>query len=249
MSRRVIVSFVGGDLGLIMDGIRKQIPLGIDKIYLLYDKKEDVWGKMSRENVDFITKKVGDLIEVVKVGINPRDYEGIFKSLYEIIDSESGEDIEINIDITSTTRIGVAVAVAIATMFGAKVYTVSPEYYFPPNKIKVLDESKDYVELLRKRRGRDIIDIPLPVQPIKKLSKKERDILLALFRSGGAANSLRELLNAMGLSVNDKNKADLSYRLRVLERRGCIERKKNKTLKVYLTRFGATLTKVLEKGR
>ena len=243
----VVVSFVCAEPALVLYGIRKHVSRGIDRLYVLYDRKDDIWGKLSRENLKTIEEAVGKLIEIVKVGVNPRDYDELFETMYNIVSREVARGSRVYIDITSLTRIGVVVSVVIATLFGASIYTVIPEYYFDPDKIRLEGAEEAYVEALRRRRGVDVLEIPIPTQPVRQLSDEEKRVLVSIYRMGGKVSSLRELLHALGREPTNKERADISYRLKVLEKKGCVEKRRDRVLTVCLTRFGAALARVLSR--
>ncbi len=243
----VVVSFVCAEPALVLHGIKKHVAKGIDRLYMLYDKKDDIWGKLSRENLKTIEEAVGKLIEIVKIGVNPRNYDELFEVMYDVVSREVAQGSRVYIDITSLTRIGVVVSVVIATLFGASIYTVIPEYYFDPDRIRLEGAKESYIEALRRRGGVDVLEIPIPTQPVRQLSEEEKRVLVSIYRMGGTISSLRQLLQALGREATNKERADISYRLKVLERKGCIEKKRDKVLTVSLTRFGAALARVLSK--
>ena len=138
--------------------------------------------------------------------INPQSFENVFSKLFAILYRECAiERREVYIDVTDLPPEAVAAVTTLALMFrGVHMYVVAttPEkrgdFIPPPDSPKF----EEWLEQKDDKRGLEPVELQLPSIRLKLLSDDERElcerILLALYRRGGEAGSIRDLIEWCG---------------------------------------------------
>jgi len=246
-----LICFVGYDYQRIIDGVnffRANHP--IEAIYLLYDRKKDVYGYASRLNAKALENALSFAgSRPMLVPLNPQSYEEVFSSLYKILKEESSRGRKVLIDATSTSKEGIGAAITCALMF----YDVGV-YIVPPNErgwhipIPNTPEFNEWFNKVRSVRGLQPQPIYLPGQRLDQPSDDEERILLALESRGGRAESIKSIIEWCGedpASPAVKNK--YSRLIRKLLKDGLIQLDfSTKTKRVKLSGFGKVLAKAIK---
>ncbi|RLE53269.1 MAG: hypothetical protein DRJ33_01535 [Candidatus Methanomethylicota archaeon] len=249
-----LICFVGYDFQRIIDGVnffRANYP--IEAIYLLYDKKKDVYGYASRLNAKALENALSFAgSKPTLVPLNPQSYEDVFATLYKILKEESGKGRKVLIDATSTSKEGIGAAVTCALMFyDVGVYIVPPNergWHIPtPNT----PEFNEWFNKVRNVRGLQPQLIYLPGQRLDQPSEDEERILLALESRGGKAESIKSIIEWCGEDSSSpavKNK--YSRLIRKLLKDGLIQLDfSTKTKRVKLSGFGKVLAKAIKSAK
>ncbi|RLF23841.1 MAG: hypothetical protein DRN15_01835 [Thermoprotei archaeon] len=251
----VLICFVGYDFQRIIDGIRhwhEKMP--IEKIYLVYDKKRDVYGYASRRNTKELLRALTFAFKrPVRVGVNPQSYVDVFSTLYRILRREVLEHRrEVYIDATSTTKEAYGAIVTVSLMFpGVHVYVVPPDrrgWYIPSPGTP---EFEEWFEKARNVRGLEPLEIFLPGYRLEHPSPEEEHILVTLVRHGGRAPSIKKLIELCGDDPLDpviKNR--YSRLVNKLIKKGLVMCELgSRTKPIMLTGFGKALALALAKYR
>lgn len=211
--RRIQIALVGFDYDRILKPIVDVPP---NKLYIFYDNKKDDYGRLSKRFATQVNRKVEGIIQTEMIGFNPWDFKDCFENIMKVFLEE--RDSEITVNISSSTNLAVAAAVYAASIFKARIVYVKGEYKELPKEMKKASAARDTSQFID------------PFTPTE-LGRSELDILSALFRSGGSCESLTHLTKTMRLSrgrttIKDirKDRAELSYKVRKLERLGFVRR-------------------------
>lgn len=251
MKMVTLVCFVGYDYQRIIDGVnflRTNQP--IESIYLLYDKKKDVYGHASRINAKALESALSFAgSKPTLVPLNPQSYEEVFATLYRILKEESSKGKKIFIDATSTSKEGIGASVTCALMFhNVGVYIVPPDergWHIPSPGTQEFDE---WFTKVRNVRGLQPQPIYLPGQRLGQPIEDEERVLLALESHGGRAESIKSIIEWCGEDPSSpavKNK--YSRLVRKLLKDGLVQFDfSTKTKRVRLSGFGKVLAKAIK---
>jgi len=250
----VIVCMVGHDFRRIIDGImhwRESEPL--EGIYLLFDKKDDKYGYVSRVNVEDLSRALlftGAPID--SIGYNPQSYSSTFIALYNVLSLEAeGRGRKVLIDTTSTTKEAYGATVTVSLMFeNVKVYIVPPRtrgWYVPGQEDPAF---KEWFRKVRGVRGMPPQEIYLPGDRIDRPKGWEKKVLLELLDRGGYSPSISSLIRWLGEDAsNPVVKNRFSRMVRRLERRGYVREAPSDVGKgLEFTEFGRTITKAIRRS-
>ncbi|RLE58581.1 MAG: hypothetical protein DRN53_08125 [Thermoprotei archaeon] len=198
----ITINYVGFHPTLILDGLRHIMKTkGIERIYILYDRKDDSYGRVSRRNANKL-KEMLAFFEPRLVPVNPLSQENIFSTIYAIVRNEIQENkCEVLIDVTDMPPIAVASTTMVALMFPrAYLYYVPAESrgdFIPPPDTPAFE---DWVEEKDNVRGREPKGIELPghMARLDLFRGEDREvsvmILKVLYDRGGKAKSLSQLI-------------------------------------------------------
>lgn len=255
----VTISYVGFHPTLILDGLRHIMRTrGIERIYILYDRKDDSYGRVSRRNA----KKLESMLtffEPKLVGINPLSQESTFSTIYAIIKSEVQENqCDVYVDVTDMPPIAVVSTTMVVLMFPrAYMYYVPAESrgdFIPPPGTPAFE---DWVEEKDNVRGNEPegIELPGPMARLDLLRGEDREISIAilkvLYDRGGKAKSLSQLIvwcNEDPKIPAIKNK--FSRVVNSLERRGLVMKYRGgRERMVELTNLGRMIVRAMLQSR
>jgi len=245
----VTIHYVGFHPTLIFQGfeqVRLQYP--IEKVYLLYDGKQDKYGVISKYNV----KRLADALSFFKpvlVKVNPLSYRSVTAKLYSILLQEKGK--EVFIDLTDMPPVMASAVTVVAMMFeNVKLYGVQPEQRgdFIPDPDT--PEFEDFVERKDSLVAAGTYVVERPGIPIELISdEKEEKILLTLYDKNGSARSISQLIEWLGENPKDPvTKASYSRLIAGMEEKGLVRRlREGRSRAVMLTDLGASLAEAMVK--
>jgi len=244
----VVVIYTAFHPTLQRDGFeRLRVAKGIERVYILHDSKSDRYGFASRRNASKLAKWL-EYFRPERVPINPQSFENVFSKLFAILYRECAiKRREVYIDVTDLPPEAVAAVTTLALMFrGVHMYVVAttPEKrgdFIPPPDSPRFEE---WLEQKDDKRGLEPVELQLPSVRLKLLSDDERElcerILLALYRRGGEAGSIRDLIEWCGDDPSvPAVKNRYSRLVDSLARKGFVYKAyRGRERPVYLTEFG-----------
>jgi hypothetical protein len=233
--RKVQIALVGFNRDRILEPIKMNPP---NKLYIFYDKKDDEYGKISRNCSKIINDTVEKIIETECIGINPLDFRDCFEQFLKVISSEEGSEITVNI--SSGTKLAVAAISFVSSIYKARMIYIPGKYKNLPKSVDDLDEVGGPAQTFD------------PFVPIK-LSEIQQNILINILDKGGEVTSISSLADIIYQSqedfVNKKNKyrAMTSYHIQQLENLGYLKTSETKEgprkIKVILSDAGKIMGK------
>ena len=243
----VTIHYVGFHPTLILDGFeRVRLAEPIERVYLLYDGKQDRYGAVSKLNVKRLSQ-VLSFFKPILVPVNPLSYSSVFSKVYAILEAEAGAGRRVLVDITDMPPMMAAAVTAAAMMFkGVKLYCVHPDQRgeFIPDPDT--PEFEDWVQRKDSKRALKVAPLELPGERRKLLADDEEElyaILEALYERNGSADSIKSLIRWCGRDPRDPVvKAQFSRMVAELEDRGLVRRiHRGKARSVILTELGRAL--------
>ena len=250
----VFVCMVGHDYKRIIDGISYwQDFERVEEIYLLYDKKDDRYGYVSRINVEDLFDSLSFVgSKIAGIGYDPQSYQDTFIALYQVLKREVDErKRRVLIDTTSTTKEAYGAAVTISLMFkNVRIYIVPPAIrgWYAPGKED--PNFQEWFSRVRTVRGLIPQEIYLPGERIDRPSGRARTTLLELLNQGGYSPSITLLIKWLGEDASDpvvKNR--YSRLIRRLERGGYIREAPSSIGKgLEFTEFGRSMTEAIKRS-
>jgi len=229
----VLISPIGWDYDRVMVPIREYRP---EKVYLILgkiDHERDRKTEKYAHKIEQDVKRVFNIpIEIRKVPI--LEYEEIYATFLEIIMKE--KDSKILFNISSGPKTLSTIAAIVASIGKHEMIYVVPE--------EESYEAKGVKEMIK-----------IPHLPLEPLSKVQKEVLKAIKRLGGRAESLGELARGIdpvvfGLSEKSEGyinnvKPRLSYYVKRLAEMGVISlREEKQRLIVEITKLGERLIDV-----
>lgn len=204
------------------------IKLRVDKVYLLIDEKEGLWGKEARRHADVIKNKLKSMAfnedNIITINFDPTDFESCKNAIANILEKESESKIYLNIS-TSTKLCAVAFALM------ASEYDNVLFYYVVPDRYNIQSEGIPF------STGADRIEIFSPKINIK-FAEWEKEILKVLNQH--EITSLGDLNKIFAPDDMSKAmRAKLSYYIRKLEEKGYVAFQQGKSIQ--LTERGKSL--------
>lgn len=188
------------------------INLSANRIYLLIDEKEGVWGEEARRHAEAVKRRLDQMAfeenNIISVYFDPTDFESSKNAVIEILEKEKDTSkVYLNIS-TSTKLCAVAFALAAIDYDNALLYYVVPEQYNLPPKGAPFSSGARRVEVFSPK-----VSI--------KFGEWEREILqtLALHK----VSSLGDLNRILAPDdISKAMRAKLSYYVRKLQKEGYI---------------------------
>jgi len=195
------------------------IKLRVDKIYLMIDNKQGVWGSEARKHADVIKNKLKLMAfnetNIVTVEFDPTNFESSKKVLTSILDNEKESKIYLNVS-TSTKLCAIAFALT------ALDYDNVLLYYVVPDRYNIQAEGIPFSS------GANRIEIFSPKLNIK-FADWEKEILNVLNKN--EVTSLGELNKLLASDdVSKAMRAKLSYYVRKLEQKGYVNFQQGKSI-------------------
>jgi len=243
----VTIHFVGFHPTLIYGGFEKiRVEYPIERVYLLYDGKQDRYGAVSRYNV----KRLANVLSFFKpilIAVNPLIPRNVFSKIYAILKIEREEGKEVLLDVTDMPPIAASVAsVAAAMLENVVIYSVLSEQRgeFIPDPST--PDFEGWIEKKDSNVAKDVIEIPLTSMSRREFDEQkdiEKKILTVLYERNGSADSIKTLIEWCSCdSHNPVIKAQFSRAIADLEERGLVKRiYKGKRRGVSLTETGMAL--------
>ncbi|RLE44137.1 hypothetical protein DRJ16_02800 [Candidatus Woesearchaeota archaeon] len=250
----VTVHYIGFHPSLILGGFEKiRIAYPIEKVYLLYDGKEDRYGKVSRYNLKRI-ERILAFFRPITLSVNPVSFHSVFTKIYAILKIETERSNRVFIDVTDMPPIA-TVASTVAVMMFKDVYIFSTH---PETKGEFIPEPssplfEEWVERKDSVKASDIVIASLPrerLQPLK-MEEDEHEVLpitiLKILYNNKEAGSIKQLIEWCGYDPRRGHiKALFSRIVSSLEDKGFIvKRHGGKTRAVRLSRFGRAFIEAL----
>lgn len=207
------------------------INLSANKIYLLIDKKEGIWGTEARRHADAVKKRLNEMAfaekNILSVYFDPTDFESSKNTVLEILEREKdASKVYLNIS-TSTKLCAVAFALAAIDYENTLLYYVVPERYNLPPESAPFSSGASRVEVFSPK-----INL--------KFGEWEEAILNAL--NMHKVSSLGELNKILQPDdVSKAVRAKLSYYVRKLQEKGYVDFRQGKS--ITLTERGRGLVK------
>ncbi len=261
MQPSALVCMIGFDYQRILDGIKYWYARqGIQRTYLLYDKKKDKYGYASTHNARELEKDL-KLFDPQLIGYNPQSYEDTFVTLYGIINREvAGNGNRLLIDATSGTKEAYGASITIALMFdGASVYIVPPSKRgsdVPEHDQETCPACNgsgrlSFDEWFNEKReigGLSPQVIHLPGSRLERPTMEEALVLTRLEEHKGQAESIKSLITWCGENPFDSAiKNRFSRMISKLCDAGFLEEEVGSKLKpLSLTEFGRIFSKALK---
>lgn len=252
---------IGFDYHRILDGIKYWYARrGIQKTYLLYDKKKDKYGFASAHNAHELE---GDLklFNPQLVGYNPQSYEDTFVTLYGIIKLEVDQNNnQLLLDCTSGTKEAYGAAVTISLMSeGVSVYIVPasergtevPEHDQETCPACNGSGRLSFDEWFAEKRGIGGLTpqvVHLPGNRLERPTREEEFVLTRLEEHKGQAESIKALITWCGENPFDSAiKNRFSRMVAKLCDAGFLEEEIGSKLKpLKLTEFGRIFARALK---
>ena len=211
MEPSALVCMIGFDYQRILDGIKYWYGRrGIQRTYLLYDKKKDKYGFASAHNARELERDL-KLFNPQLIGYNPQSYEDTFVTLYGIIKQEVDQNSnQLLVDCTSGTKEAYGAAITISLMSeGVSVYIV------PANKrgTEVPEHDQEtcpacngsgrlsFDDWFADKRGIGGLTpqvIHLPGNRLERPTREEEFVLTRLEEHKGQAESIKALITWCG---------------------------------------------------
>ncbi|OYT31010.1 MAG: hypothetical protein B6U94_04550 [Thermofilum sp. ex4484_79] len=249
----VTVHYVSFHPTLIYDGFERiRLAYPVERVYLLYDGKQDKYGYVSKYNVRRLSRALS-FFKPILFPVNPLSFKSVYSRMYSILkyEEESGRDVLI--DITDMPSImSSAVTVAVVQFRNAKIYSVQPESRgdFIPEPETI--EFEEWVARKDNKRALELLGVGLPNNRKEILdTSKDFDkirILKLLYNKGGKADSIKSLIKWSGEEVTAINKAQYSRWVSELEDKGLIQREyRGRNRRVILTELGKAYVEALRR--
>lgn len=204
------------------------INLSANRIYLLTDNKDGIWGEEARRHSDAVEKRLNQMAfdkkNIIKVLYDPTDFESSKNVILEILEKErDASKVYLNIS-TSTKLCAVAFALAAIDFENALLYYVVPEKYnLPPDGIPFSS-------------GASRVEVFSPKVNIS-FGEWESEILNALVNN--EVSSLGELNKILVPDdVSKAIRAKLSYYVRKLQQKGYVNFQQGESIKLTERGFG-----------
>ncbi len=253
----VVINYVCFHPTMILDGFEYlRVVKPIEKVYILYDNKNDRYGYASRRNASKLAKKL-EFFRPIKVGINPQSYGSVFSKLFAILYKEVVlEKREVYIDITDLPPEAVSAVTTLALIFPrVHIYVVPTEKekrgdYIPDPSSPKFEE---WLEEKDSKRGLEPIELQLPNTRLTLFDDNERalaeKVLIELYRRGGEAKSIKDLIEWCGDDPTIPSiKNRYSRLINSLVRKGFLYKMyRGRERPIYLTDFGKIYAKALVK--
>ena len=207
------------------------INLSANRIYLLIDGKDGIWGTEARKHADAVKKRLNqmafDTNNVISVFFDPTDFESSKNTVLEILEKEKdASKVYLNVS-TSTKLCAVAFTLAAIDYDNALLYYVVPEQYNLPSGGVPFSSGASRVEVFSPK-----VNI--------KFGEWEKEILNALAMH--KVSSLGELNKILVPDdVSKAVRAKLSYYVRKLQEKGYVDFQQGKS--IALTERGMGLVK------
>jgi hypothetical protein len=235
----VLAIFVSIDLERNLYGISKYIKeKKIEKIYLLYNKLNNFFGKSSREITGIMQEKLSGIIECEKFGINPESFDECFRELCKLIKKEKNKNIYV--DISSTTK-----SATVATFSLASIFKITPYIVIPEENEKINDAYIQALKKMRERKGIGLYEVPI-IKNEKIMSKREMLILKVLRKNKAKIEGMGKLLYSLGKKATKKELTKLGYFLNKMEEKNLIiTKKEGRKVIIKMTPFGKLLSETI----
>lgn len=145
-----IIILVGYEKARHLFGIKELTKLGINSVYIFYDKIHEGYKEIATPTAHDIKESISTFFNVQTIGCDPRDFVSVVRELTYVMKKE--EPSELFIDVTNFTKESYLASSAFAILFGAKMYYVAPEEYIPIGvRIKrVFQALRDDSDIVRK---------------------------------------------------------------------------------------------------
>ena len=195
------------------------IKLRVDKIYLMIDNKDGIWGEEARKHAEVIKNKLKLMAfnenNIVTVEFDPTNFESSKKSLINILDNEKESKVYLNVS-TSTKLCAIAFALT------ALDYENVLLYYVVPDRYNIQAEGIPFSS------GANRIEIFSPKSNIK-FANYEKEILNVL--NNNEVTSLGDLNRLLASDdISKAMRAKLSYYVRKLEQKGYVNFQQGKSI-------------------
>jgi hypothetical protein len=175
--------------------------------------------------------------------LNPRNYENVFRGLYDLTSRLTREGFGKVIDITSATAVAAAAATHVAILVGAELSLVQAKEHL---EIPEAEWSESYKKRAD-QEGEKLIEIPLP-HPFKNIEgglrpeKEGMELLVHLAGMGGFAESLTQLLKLAKKKTDPGTRARYYYFLTKLEQAALVRLLKvGREVNISITNVGRAL--------
>jgi len=156
----VPILLVGYDYQRHLYGLSKLSQRGIDRVYVLYDCKNEEFGRVAEENARKIREAASNyfFLEASPIGYNPQDYIDAIKTYTKILSKEK-EESQLTFDVTNTTKESLLASFHFGSIFGSGLYYVEATKHTSLNKrvSDVFDELKSDERLLEEFSQRNEI--------------------------------------------------------------------------------------------
>jgi len=246
----VTVHYVGFHPSLIFQGFEQlRLKYPVEKVYLLYDGKQDKYGAVSRRNVARLAEALS-FFRPVLVKVNPLSYRSVVSRLYAIMKREEGR--EVLVDLTDMPPIMASAATVVAMMFpGARLYGVQAEQrgeFIPDPETP---EFEDFVEGKDSLSAAGTYVVEAPGERVSLLEgEREERVLVLLHEKKGRAKSITQLIEWLGENPRDPVvKATYSRLVASMEKKGLVRRmREGRSRAVVLTDLGAAVAEALARG-
>ena len=248
----VTVHYVGFHPSLILEGFNRiRLAYPIERVYLMYDMKDDRYGEVSRRNVRKLQEKLS-FFSPVLVKVNPLSYSSVASNLFAILKREEGKTVFI--DVTDMPPYMAATAAVVSTLFpDSRLYAARPEQSgeFIPDPDT--PEFADFLERKDNLTLRDVFAVEKPGLAVELLDEggREVDVLVVLYAKNGSAESITELVKWLGEdSSRAVVRATYSRLVENLERKGLVEREQEgRSKRIKLTQLGYAIADAYVKLR
>ncbi len=249
----VTLHYVSFHPTLIYDGFEKiRLAYPVERVYLLYDGKQDKYGYVSKYNVRRLSS-VLSFFKPIVLPVNPLSFKSVYSRIYSIIKYEMEKSKEVLVDITDMPSIMASAVTVVVTQFkNAKIYSVQSENRgdFIPEPDTI--EFEEWVTKKDNKRAIELLGVGLP-NSRKEILDLEKDydkirILKLLYDKGGRADSIKTLIRWSGEEVTAINKAQYSRWISELEDKGFVQREyRGKNRRVLLTEFGKAYVEAMRR--
>lgn len=242
----VTVHFVGFHPRLILQGFEQvRLRYPVKRIYLLFDRKQDRYGSVSRYNVRRLSQELA-FFGPVTIPLNPLSFREVFSKVYGIVEAETGAGHTVLIDLTDMPPMMASAVTLVSTMVkGVYLYGVQPDARgeFIPDPDSV--EFEEWVMRKDDKDLSDIIVVHLPEERLRLLggaarTGRMRRILEVLYNKGGSVRSIKRLIELCGEDGRDeKTKVYYSRYVAELKDKGLVSMEHSgKERTVRITEFG-----------
>jgi len=249
----VTLHYVSFHPTLIYDGFEKiRLAYPVERVYLLYDGKQDKYGYVSKYNVRRL-KGVLSFFKPIVLPVNPLSYKSVYSRVYSIIKFEMERGKEVLVDITDMPSIMASAVTVVVTQFkNAKIYSVQSENRgdFIPEPDTI--DFEEWVTRKDNKRALELLGVGLPnnreeiLDPNKDYEKIR--ILKLLYDKGGKADSIKTIIRWSGEEITAINKAQYSRWISELESKGFVQREyRGKNRRVLLTEFGKAYVEAMRR--
>lgn len=246
----VTVHYVGFHPSLIFQGFEQlRLRYPVEKVYLLYDGKQDKYGAVSKRNVERLAAALS-FFRPVLVKVNPLSYRSVVARLYAILRGEEGRDVLI--DITDMPPAMASAATVVAMMFPrARLYGVQPQArgdFIPDPDTPEFD---DFIEAKDRLEAAGTYLVEAPGERVRLLeNEREEHVLRTLYEKKGRARSISQLIEWLGGNPRDPVvKASYSRLVASMEEKGLLRRmREGRSRAVTLTELGAAVAEALVRG-